>query len=134
MPFVGIDKELTWEHKKNAGDRLILQQRIDCALRMAFHHGRTQFEKLFDEIKSIGHNSDLTFDMLLFEVSAKQHQLGMCHTDTQFWAFKPLVDAEMIEVSTDAEMAELTQQVENMDVGSAVDPTTIGQHDPMDTL
>lgn len=55
LPFDTLYRELRWERRNNVGDALLLQQRIECALDMAVHMGKDQYDKLVQHLRDIGY-------------------------------------------------------------------------------
>lgn len=72
MPESVVYRELQWEHKANKGDLTVLQQRIDAALRMSVHVGRTFFNLMKERVIKKGYSSILDYDKLVQEIRLKQ--------------------------------------------------------------
>jgi hypothetical protein len=54
LPIEVIHRELMWTRKENIGDMTILEQKVDAAMRFIAHHGKEAYEKLKNELGSIG--------------------------------------------------------------------------------
>lgn len=75
LPMEVIHRELRWQWKQNRGDNVVLRQRIECALRMAVHHGCEKFNDLKDQIAECGYSEyvkDITYDKYYGILKRKQ--------------------------------------------------------------
>lgn len=54
LPKEVIYRELMWQHKQNRGDKRIMEQRVETALRMMAHHGKEATEELVKQLKECG--------------------------------------------------------------------------------
>jgi len=54
LPIEVIHRELMWTRKENVGDVTILEQKVDAAMRFIAHHGKEAYDKLKNQLASIG--------------------------------------------------------------------------------
>jgi hypothetical protein len=61
LPISVIHRELQWTHKTNVSDMDVLDQKVDAALRMMFHHGHDEYQKLRAQLRELGINKEDRF-------------------------------------------------------------------------
>jgi len=72
LPVKVIHRELIWEKKVNVGDVVIMEQKVDAALRMMAHHGRGAVEELVWQLREQGVDAKFDYSVWLRELLDKQ--------------------------------------------------------------